>query len=95
MTTFDGTGDSSQPAQGNNAYGIYAATKENYFDSVKAANDFITAAVKGGQAPDGILGIYMVPKIADSGKYDKTYELPKNIDGYGPKNNKLFTYPYN
>lgn len=95
VTTFDGTGDSSQPAQGNNAYGIYAATKENYFNSVKAANDFIAAAVKGGQAPDGILGIYMVPKTASSGKYDKTYELPKNIDGYVPKNNKLFTYPYN
>lgn len=95
VTTFDGTGDSSRPAQGDNAYGIYSACKENYFGSLKAANDFITAAVKGGQAPDGILGIYMVPKIADSGKYDDRYELPKDIDGYVPKNNKLFTYPYN
>lgn len=95
VTTFDGTGDSSKPAQGDNAYGIYSACKENYFGSIKAANDFIDAAVKGGQAPDGILGIYMVPKISDSGKYGDTYELPKDIDGYVPKNNKLFTYPYN
>lgn len=95
VTTFDGTGDSSKPAQGSTAYGIYAATKENYFSSAKAANDFITAAVEGTQAPEGILGIYMVPKISDTGKYDSKYELPKNIDGYEPKNNKLFTYPYN
>lgn len=94
VTTFDGTGDSSKPASGDNAYGIYSACKENYFGNVKAANDFISDAVEGGQAPDGVLGIYMIPKATKSVE-DITYYLPKNIDGYVPKNNKLFTYPYN
>lgn len=36
----------------------------------------------------------MVPLTFDSGKYDKTFVVPNNVDGYVPKNNKLFTYPY-
>lgn len=93
VTTFDGFGDASKPADGKLAYGIYAATKENYFSTAQEANNFISNAVEGGQAPDGILGIYMVPKHSEP--TFKTFPLPKDIDGYIPKNNKLFTYPYN
>lgn len=93
VTTFDGFGDASKPADGKLAYGIYAATKENYFSTAQDANNFISNAVEGGQAPDGILGIYMVPKHSEP--TFKTFPLPKDIDGYIPKNNKLFTYPYN
>lgn len=93
VTTFDGFGDDSKPAQGELAYGIYAGTKENYFSSAEEANNFISSAVQGGQAPDGILGIYMVPEPKEPTII--TYPLPKDIDGYIPKNNKLFTYPYN
>lgn len=93
VTTFDGFGKDSKPAQGELAYGIYAGTKSNYFSSAEKANNFISSAVEGGQAPDGILGIYMVPKSKEPTLIE--YPLPKDIDGYIPKNNKLFTYPYN
>lgn len=94
VTTFDGTGDDSSPASGKLAYGMYSACKENYFTTAEAANKFIADAVAGGQAPDGIIGIYMIPSTFDSGIYDGRYRIPDTIDGYVPKNNKLYTYPY-
>lgn len=94
VTTFDGTGDDSKPASGKLAYGMYSACKENYFTTADAANKFISDAVAGGQAPDGILGVYMVPNSLDSGIYDGRYRIPEDLDGYKPKNNKLYTYPY-
>ena len=94
VTTFQGSGDDVKPASGDMAYGIYSACKENYFVDASSANAFIEQAVKDGQAPDGIIGIYMVPKISSTGSEYGEYSPPSTIDGYTPKNNKLFTYPY-
>lgn len=94
VTTFDKPEKDSPPASGSLRFGIYSGCKENFFTTAESANDFIAKAVEAGQAPDGILGIYMVPLTFDTGKYDKTFVVPNNVAGYVPKNNKLFTYPY-
>lgn len=57
--------------------------------------------------PESILGIYMIPKgcVANYGKINvsvdltpetRAFALPNafSFDGYSPRNNKLFTYPY-
>ena len=56
----------------------------------KIIND-ITDANKS----DGIIGIILLPEIFVNGKQE-TWSIPRptTIDGYTPKNKKLFTYPY-
>lgn len=87
---------------GGAMYGkCFSGIKYNICSTWQAAIDFIDAASMLNKT-DGILGIYMIPKdfYVDVGEQAKVYptQVPtefSNIDGYTPKNKKLFTYPYN
>lgn len=80
--------------------GIYSGLYLNVFDDYSDVNDFIENA---GEDVDGIVSVFMAPTdmIANIGAPVKTYDITKDkkvsgaIDGYTPKNNKLYTYPYN
>lgn len=75
--------------------------------NINAINDFIDRATTAGKI-EQIVGVYMIPYTNNGvSTYGGTpsssggqtiISVPKNqsqIDGYIPKNNKLFTYPYN
>lgn len=90
------------PAQGGWYGGVYSGLCYNVFANDTQANDFISRATADNKA-DGIISIFMLPIAFCYGKdtvdpslyfieRDKNYS---NIDGYVPKNKKLFTYPYN
>lgn len=87
LCTFDSNyNDATGTLEGN----MYNGLVEHRFTGAKDAGNFINGAVEAGKA-DGIVACYMSPG-------DKTtrIELPRedNADGYGPRNKKLFTYPY-
>lgn len=99
------TVDNSGTGVNGDMYGkVYSGLRFNYFATAEQANTFIASIVSAGKS-DAIVGISMVPtefKPQDSevGKTIPHYTVSKpknysNIDGYIPKNNKLFTYPYN
>lgn len=78
--------------------GIYSGVDYVYCQDAETANNYIQK-MNDENKQDGIVAIYMCPTnffqrdlaVFESGtpkKYD-------NIDGYVPRNNKLFTYPYN
>lgn len=79
--------------------GLYFVVFPNTTAGAQDCADFISGA---GAKTDGIVSVFlmatnMVGAILDSAK---TYDISKTknlttIDGYTPKNNKLFTYPYN
>lgn len=79
--------------------GLYYNVFPNTTEGAQACADFISGA---GAKSDGIVSVFLMPtsmvgNILDSAKvYDvsKTKNL-SNIGGYTPKNNKLFTHPYN
>lgn len=78
--------------------GVYTAITFNVFDNGDGVNEFLIAANANGTI-DGILNAFMMPTsfIAEETQF-KQLNLPKkydNIDGYIPKNKKLFCYPYN
>ena len=80
---------------------IYSGVYLNVFDSYSEANAWIEDVTDKGKS-DGIVSVFMMPGdfISDIGSNPKSYELSKSkhynsIDGYVPRNNKLFTYPYN
>lgn len=97
--TFD---EDMEDAQGGMYGGVYSGLKFNRFLTWEDANSFIeyaTANVKNS----GIVSIFMYPlsffpnssatePITFTKSRTKAYN---NIDGYVPKNKKLFTYPYN
>lgn len=69
--------------------------------SIDQAKNEIKAHNEAGHA-DGIVSIFMAPSYFDepiSGFFPRTYSMIvqtsfNDVDGYKPKNNKLFTYPY-
>lgn len=81
--------------------GIYSATKTEIYDTPEKANARINELVNANLA-DNIVNIFMCPAeyttvTSTSGLYDKQFNFTKgntSFDGYVPKNNKLFTYPY-
>ena len=100
--TFD---ENFQSAQGHiyGGPGTYSGLHYNVFQLTQenALNAFIEQAVEKNLA-DGIVAIYITPGIPPV--YDGTANVPKtfsvnkvygDFDGYTPKNNKLYTYPYN
>lgn len=95
--TFD---ENYDDVAGGNYSNIYSGLHYNVFDSYEDANDFIEGA---GAKVDGIVSVFMMPRdfAGDVGDSPKNYniEIAKKItgaiDGYTPKNNKLYTYPYN
>lgn len=97
-TTDEGGGD----VFGAMYSGIYSGLHYNVFDNAYSVSSYLDALTTMGKA-DAIVSIFMMPRnMIDTGGSDKPKELtfivPKNyeaIDEYKPRNNKLFTYPYN
>lgn len=97
--TFD---DHMEDVEGGMYGGVYSGLRFNRFLTWEDANSFIsmaTASVKSS----GIVSVFMYPlsffpnsnatePVTLSKSRDKAYT---NLDGYVPKNKKLFTYPYN
>ena len=88
---------------------IYSGVAYRYYSSGKALSEFIKEVNDKGKA-DAITTIYTVPKFVmvacvdgeylvgnvTTGEKDVHYTLPiRDIDGYIPKNKKLYCYPYN
>ena len=103
FSTYDP--DSGSDVVGGYFGKLYTAAKPFYFDTAEAANSFIESCTTAGKAPGCIVGVSMCPSlykttIATQGtqpasamkNYSKNYN---DIDGYIPKNKKLFTQPYN
>lgn len=97
--TFD---ENFDDASGGIYGGVFSGLKYNVFASWQSADDFIKQATVNNKA-DGIVSIFMLP-IAFCYDYQTTipqvFDIDRDkhlsdIDGYVPKNNKLFTAPYN
>ena len=81
--------------------GVYSGLSINAYTDASQVNDLIERATEQSKA-DGIISIFMIPResVVDIGEdpVTRTQTIDKhlnNLDGYTPKNNKLFTYPYN
>lgn len=81
--------------------GVYSGLTYNVFDNADDFNQFITDATEANKET-GIVSIFMMPEdfVREEGQSVATFDITKSknltdIDGYEPKNNKLFTYPYN
>lgn len=98
--TFDKNFDD---AAGGLYGGIFSGLCFNTFYSATAAADFIKEATEKNYA-NGIVSVFMIPEDFGSppaGSTNPSYyntTFPKaytDINGYVPRNKKLFTYPYN
>lgn len=89
-------------AQGGIYGGVYSGLCYNVFISYTLCNKFLLDATTKNKS-EGIVSVFMIPLafVWEQNKenmeyyniqFDKRYT---DIDGYVPKNNKLFTYPYN
>lgn len=93
---------SDTTAAGELVNGVYQGAKVGVFqqNEVDLLNRLIQSIIDNNQS-DNIIGMYMIPK-SFSGKISnrahmETYNFDKpytDFDGYVPKNNKLFCYPY-
>lgn len=104
LASFD---DEFNDATGGYYYSTYSGLVLHSFELAKDANSFINTATSKNKS-DGIVAIFMIPKEFTPGA-PSTSEMPgisigyleyikKNIttiDGYTPRNKKLFTMPYN
>lgn len=97
--TFD---ENMDDATGGMYGGVFSGLHYNVFSSWQSAASFIAEATEQNKA-DGIVSIFMLP-IAFTADYQSSmpevFDIERDkhltdIDGYIPKNNKLFTYPYN
>lgn len=84
--------------------GIYNGCQLKYFPNAEKANEHINELIDANKI-DNVIKIYMVPSIYYTPNvtgnplehYNKKITNPKpytSLDGYIPKNNKLFVYPY-
>ena len=97
--TFDSNYDD---VSGGTYSRIYSGLYYNVFADYQSANNFINGAVEQNKMT-GIVSIFMMPTnmISSLGEPAKVIEITKNkkvtgsIDGYTPRNNKLYTHPYN
>lgn len=96
-TSFDAQG---QWARGQFYNGVYSGLRFYGFTDEEYINDFLEEINDGGKS-DGIVSIFMMPKeFFGDGSEPKDITITKHYneplrDGYIPKNNKLYTYPYN
>lgn len=94
-TTFDEAG---KAVVGDMTQGVYGGINYFAYDTATGANNFINAAVSHNLL-EGIVQIFMLPSkwvdISDVQYQDITVpKIAGKIDGYTPKNQKLFVYPY-
>lgn len=90
-----------EDAGGGYYNGVYSGLCYNAFDSAADANSFILNAVDKNLT-DGIVCVFMAPDfiqliepgMGSAATYNTSVTRPTACDGYVPKNNKLFTYPY-
>lgn len=76
---------------------VYNGVNILTFNSYVEVNKFLEAAVENNKA-DGILNIFMIPEFMVNKDLDTRITILKDygtFDGYRPKNNKLYCYPYN
>lgn len=101
-STFKMVQDTFVSANGGMYGGVYSGLHYNVFSSFVECNRFLQRATEENKS-DGIVSIFMLP-IAFCYDYQETqpesFNLNRDkqythIDGYVPKNKKLFTYPYN
>lgn len=97
--TFD---ENMNDATGGMYGGVFSGLHYNVFPTWQSASSFIEDATEQNKS-EGIVSIFMLP-VAFASDYQSTmpelFDIERdknieNIDGYVPKNNKLFTYPYN
>lgn len=82
---------------------VYQGCTIMQFPTAQLFNQFWEQAIAANKAPDGVVNIFMIPQfIAQKDTAEPIAIVPftypkhlSNIDGYIPKNKKLFTYPYN
>lgn len=88
--------------------GIYSGLKHKVFDSTEALDDWLIRMNNAGKS-DAVISVTMLPSIytsfvttTDSPPLEiaqyinmKDLNLYSTIDGYKPRNNKMFCYPYN
>lgn len=90
----DGTTD----AHSSSAGGIYNGCALFSLATQKAVDDYITKLTDNAKS-DAIISMCMMPSLfATQNLQHKEYSFDKpytEIDGYTPRNNKLFIYPYN
>ena len=98
------TFDKSYNDVGGRYYGgMFTGLCFNIFDNSKdgaaQVEEFILGA---GAKSDGIISVFLIPSTMTTvlNQSAKTYDVSftknlSNIDGYVPRNKKLFTYPYN
>lgn len=91
-----------EDATGGMYGGVFSGLHYNVFSTWQSAASFIAKATKQNKA-NGIVSIFMLP-VAFTSDFQSTmpevFDIERDkqlsdIDGYVPKNNKLFTYPYN
>lgn len=98
--TFDGN---YEDITGSYYSGLFSGLYFNVFpNTVQGAADCAEFISGAGSKSDGIVSVFLMPSamITDVSSPANYYDISKaknlnNIDGYVPKNNKLFTYPYN
>ena len=108
-SVHDSSGTRFNGAGGGKYNGIYSGVKYYRFDSPTEIDNLLKAYVNAGQG-EGVNGVFMVPKwlapcdsnigainqTAGAKSYDISIEKNyNNLDGYVPKNKKLFCYPFN
>lgn len=98
-TTYDPTSP-TQVLDGAEYGGIYSGVKYLYTSSVDTLDGWLVDLTTGGQS-DGIVGISVVPYsfITEAGELpvERSQAFTKpytDLDGYVPKNNKMYCYPY-
>ena len=81
--------------------GIYSGLYFSVFSDYSGVNTMIETLTKANKS-DAIVAIFQMPTamVGNLGDMAKTYEISKtknfsDIDGYKPRNNKLYTYPFN
>lgn len=82
--------------------GVYSGVYFNVFTSASDASDFLYKATNANYS-DGIVAVFMIPSqyiqdatsTAPHSITDSIVKYYVDINGYIPKNNKLFTSPYN
>lgn len=79
--------------------GVYSGLKYQYFDAttegVNELNRVLESLSSGGHLED-VVSVFMVPEAIAKGWATNFYmdTAPVTVDGYTPRNNKLFSYPY-